>query len=191
MTKRKRLTDREFEAVKAKAAAITAQVGADQAAFIAATTAKIDRSLNKFQALMGEILARGRVDEVAFIAAVAQRLPWFDGSLKSWARLRAMLTMKLGENLDYWLDRCNEPMLLGFVDAIAGDDDSPLEFSEPMTRKAIADELGVSEKTVSRLRKQHPELFQDAPGRMIRVRLDAIPGHQRDIPGHSGTFGDK
>jgi hypothetical protein len=75
-------------------------------------------NIKVLEKVFGELLSKAKENETEFHQRISNRLHWFDGSPQSWARLRGTLTMKLRKDLDWWLDECNESMILGFVEAI-------------------------------------------------------------------------
>ena len=134
---------------------------------------------DSIQSTADDMLQRLEVEQELFVEMVSQHLPWFDGSSRAWARLRGLLTTKLGEGLDYWLDRCDEKMLLGFVEAIAEEDQETTEYTQAMKSKDLATLLGVEPRTLRSWKNANPQWFKFGPGSLVRMRMDVFSGQKR------------
>lgn len=117
--------------------------------------------------IVTEILAREKESQERYVAVVQSYLPWFDGDTVAWARFRGMLSKEFGKDLDYWLDQCNELMLIGFLQAAKEHDETPPPPAKQFPDNAVSKWFGRSPRTIRAWRKDHD--FPAAPVTMQEV----------------------
>jgi len=138
-----------------------------------------DSQFVEIVAIADKILKDVARQDAEFVDEVRKYLPWFDGSGPARVRLRGFLSNKLHAHPDYWLDSCNDWMLVEFLKSVCETRDDGLkppddQWSKPMKRAAIARKYGVIPLTILRWTKGCPECFQSAPGRLYRVRFGLL-----------------